>query len=189
MGKYIQCPRCELNWILESDEYCDVCKAEMGIEGFSLLEDEEDEILCPVCGVNYIDRNKKMCTDCLAKSKSNSRLFDGEAEESEVETEGEISVTESQPEAEDGIEKVAFDDIDEGEKFDLYDDAFDDQDDFSSNDFAKETFDEEEEDVDEEEEENNNEIDDFEADFNYDINSVEDIDEDEEEEENNDDDV
>jgi hypothetical protein len=177
MGKYIKCPRCELNWILEADEYCDVCKAELGVEGFSLLEDEEDDILCPVCGVNYIDRNKKMCAECLAKTKSNSRLFDGESDDSDIDADGDIANSETQPESEDGIEKIAFDDIDEGEKFDLYDDAFDDQDDFSSNDFAKEELDEDEED---EEEDSNEEIDDFEADFNYDIDSVEDIDDEEE---------
>ena len=36
MGKYVKCPRCELNWILEENEYCDVCKAELGVEGFTL---------------------------------------------------------------------------------------------------------------------------------------------------------
>ena len=37
MGKYVKCPRCELNWILEENEYCDVCKAELGVEGFTAL--------------------------------------------------------------------------------------------------------------------------------------------------------
>ena len=75
MGKYIKCPRCELNWILEENEYCDVCKAELGMEGFSLLDDEEEELLCPVCGVNYIDHGEKMCADCKAKHKDDDIDF------------------------------------------------------------------------------------------------------------------
>ena len=175
MGKYMKCPRCELNWILETDEYCDVCKAELGMEGFTLLEDEEEDILCPICGINYIERNKKMCADCLAKSKGgNSAYINDSDSESELEGQSE----ETQTDSEDGIEKISFDEIEE-EKFYIYDDAFDDQDDFSANDFGKEEFDEEDE-PEEDEEESNNEDDEFEADFNYDIDSVEDIDEDEE---------
>ena len=64
--------------------------------------------------------------------------------------------------------------------------AYDDQDDFSANDFGKGEFDEDEEI--EEEEEINKEDDEFEADFNYDIDSVEDIDEDEEDLEDTDED-
>ena len=156
----------------------------MGVEGFTLLEDEEDDILCPVCGVNYIERNKKMCAECLAKSKSgnNAYVSDTESDDSEIETQPE----ETQTDNEEGIEKVSFDEIDEEEKFDIYDDAFDDQDDFSANDFVKEGFEEEEEE--EEEEEANPEDDEFEADFNYDIDAVEDIDDDEEDEDLDDDD-
>lgn len=186
MGKYMKCPRCELNWILETDEYCDVCKAEMGMEGFTLLEDEEEDILCPVCGINYIERNKKLCADCLAKSKSGNDAYvnDSDADDSEMGNQPE----ETQNDNEDGIEKISFDEINEEEKFDIYDDAFDDQDDFSANDFGKGEFDEDEE-TEEEEEEVNSEDDDFEADFNYDIDSVEDIDEDEEDEIDEDDEV
>lgn len=176
MGKYMKCPRCELNWILEADEYCDVCKAELGMEGFTLLEDEEDDILCPVCGINYIERNKKMCADCLAKSKSGNSSY---VSDSDSDSDIESQIESPQTDAEDGIEKISFDEIDEEEKFDIYDDAFDDQDDFSANDFGKSEFDEDEE-SEEEEEEVNNEDDEFEADFNYDIDSVEDIDDDEE---------
>ncbi|MDE7208296.1 MAG: hypothetical protein K2O31_00255 [Clostridia bacterium] len=176
MGKYMKCPRCELNWILEADEYCDVCKAELGMEGFTLLEDEEEDILCPVCGINYIERNKKMCADCLAKSKGGNSSYVGDSDsDSDIESQ----IESPQTDTEEGIEKISFDEIDEEEKFDIYDDAFDDQDDFSANDFGKEEFDEEEES--EEDEEVNKEDDEFEADFNYDIDSVEDIDEDEEE--------
>ena len=29
MPKYVKCPRCDLNYMLEGEEYCDVCKAEL----------------------------------------------------------------------------------------------------------------------------------------------------------------
>ena len=41
MGKkYIKCPRCELNYILENEDYCHVCKSEMKHH-----TDADDELL------------------------------------------------------------------------------------------------------------------------------------------------
>ena len=52
--QYIKCPRCELNYILKKDKFCDVCKSEMkaGILEESDMEDfelEEGLELCPIC--------------------------------------------------------------------------------------------------------------------------------------------
>ena len=42
---YIKCPRCELNYMLDTERYCSVCKREM--RG----EDEHEELeLCSACG-------------------------------------------------------------------------------------------------------------------------------------------
>ena len=45
-AKYVKCPRCDLNYMLEGEEYCDVCKAELN-KGpkliFAVDEDEEPE--------------------------------------------------------------------------------------------------------------------------------------------------
>lgn len=178
MGKYIKCPRCELNWIKEEDEYCDVCKAEMGIEGFTLLDDDEDEMLCPVCGVNYIEHGEKMCAECRAKKAEDSDMFDGE----------EDSQQNSNIDEEENIEKISFDELDEEEKLDMYDEAFDDQDDFSANDFSDDdTTVVGDDDFEEEEEEESVSEDDIEDDFNYDIDSVDTSDLDEEEEEEDED--
>lgn len=38
--KYKKCPRCELNYILEDEDYCPVCKAEMKMAGANVSEDE-----------------------------------------------------------------------------------------------------------------------------------------------------
>lgn len=64
--KYIKCPRCELNYILEGEDFCAVCKSEMKhhAEGDDELLDIEDMELCPVCGQNYIKEGEAMCEDC-----------------------------------------------------------------------------------------------------------------------------
>jgi hypothetical protein len=70
---YKKCPRCELNWIKDEDEYCDVCKTELRLKGgIVLIEDDEDEILeeerlCPECKMNYIREDEKMCATCRAE--------------------------------------------------------------------------------------------------------------------------
>ena len=68
---YVKCPRCDLNYISEEQEYCDVCKAELK-KGPKLLfaNDDEEEIdpeateLCPICKQNYIRANEEMCKAC-----------------------------------------------------------------------------------------------------------------------------
>ena len=75
MGKkYIKCPRCELNYILEGEDYCNVCKSEMKhhSEADEDLLDLEDMELCPVCGQNYIREDQTMCDECRGRSKSKS---------------------------------------------------------------------------------------------------------------------
>lgn len=71
---YIRCPRCELNFILKRDKFCNVCKKEMKALGSMGSDDDLDLELCPVCKVNYINPNEDMCAVC-AKEKT---LADGE---------------------------------------------------------------------------------------------------------------
>lgn len=80
MPKYVKCPRCELNYIPEDQEYCDVCKAELNIGGITLLEDEE-ELLCPKCKRNYLEPGEKICSSCASKliiddGDKNPTIFD-----------------------------------------------------------------------------------------------------------------
>lgn len=167
MAKYKKCPRCELNWIPVDEDYCDVCKAELKIGGATLLEDEEDdELLCPICHTNYLVPGEKICSECARKT--------GKGADEEYEKD-------DQPEAKDENE-VSFDELAEEEAWNDYDEPFDDNEDFDSDDYG-ESFDDEEESEDEEEEEYKDDLDD---DFNYDINDVED-DEDEEENDDSDD--
>ena len=83
MGKYKKCPRCELNWIPEEEEYCEICKAELAGK---ILDDDFEEEVCPVCGVNAIEPGEKMCADCRAKADRASEIADEYEEEPQPET-------------------------------------------------------------------------------------------------------
>ena len=78
--RYIKCPRCELNYILSNQDYCEVCKQEMKA-GYQ-DEEEIDELMmeegsiCPICKVNYItDESKGMCDSCY---EENSTISDND---------------------------------------------------------------------------------------------------------------
>ena len=66
---YIKCPRCDFNWIPDTEQYCDICKKELHMStNVSLIGDEVDEdeslVLCPFCKVNYIEEGEEMCMQC-----------------------------------------------------------------------------------------------------------------------------
>ena len=73
MAKYVLCPRCELNYIREGEEYCDVCKAELK-KGpqliFAIDEADEHEMLelCPRCHQNYLRPGEEICSQCAKNS-------------------------------------------------------------------------------------------------------------------------
>ena len=74
MAKYVLCPRCELNYMQEGEEYCDVCKAELklGPQLIFAVDDEEensDEKLCPYCKRTYIAEDEDMCEQCREERK------------------------------------------------------------------------------------------------------------------------
>ncbi len=94
MNKYIKCPRCELNFIIEGkQEYCDVCIAEMKgnkLE-FADLEDEELEAelenesmeLCPVCGINNMRFGESMCEACKKQSEYEEDIVEDDEQDEE----------------------------------------------------------------------------------------------------------
>lgn len=76
-AQYIKCPRCELNYIMKKDKFCDVCKAEMKagiLEENELDELDEDLDLCPICRVNYIQDGETMCSTCLEEQAESGDL-------------------------------------------------------------------------------------------------------------------
>lgn len=82
MGKYKRCPRCELNWITEDKDLCEVCKAEL--EGELIIDDDED-ILCPRCKQNYLEPGESICSSCItaaaeaADSEESGAVVDAES--------------------------------------------------------------------------------------------------------------
>lgn len=57
---FVKCPRCELNYMLDTEKYCSVCSREMKGE----QKDEPFE-MCPVCGENPVLPGKEVCLFCL----------------------------------------------------------------------------------------------------------------------------
>ena len=138
MAKYKKCPRCEINYILENEDYCEICKQEL--KGARLSadvesddEDEEDADLCPVCRKNYLNDGEKVCSACARTDEyDNSSLTDDIDEEepdvpdedidSSDEDDWELSLEEMQDEE---FADDTFDDSDASED-DEYDEEEDD---------------------------------------------------------------
>ena len=81
MGKYKKCPRCDLNYMLQDEEMCDICKAELGLDSQivlldDIIDEEEPLKLCPVCKTSYIGLEEDMCENCMSNYKraDNSEL-------------------------------------------------------------------------------------------------------------------
>ena len=84
---YKKCPRCELNYIKYTEQYCKVCLVDMGkLAGDHILDDEildEDLRLCPECGENYLEEGEELCYACRIEqmkqlsSKDSMGLDDG----------------------------------------------------------------------------------------------------------------
>ena len=58
--KFVKCPRCELNYITESERYCKVCLREM--KGDSAQDEVE---LCSVCNEAPALPGRDVCLFCL----------------------------------------------------------------------------------------------------------------------------
>lgn len=73
--KYKRCSRCGLNYILESESLCSVCKDEL-VGKKSIFDDESySELICPYCEKNPIDIDDVMCSECRAKrSKKGGKM-------------------------------------------------------------------------------------------------------------------
>ena len=57
----VKCPRCELNWMNDTDEMCSVCRREVRGESeqFEMLE------MCSECGENPVVPGHELCASCL----------------------------------------------------------------------------------------------------------------------------
>ena len=129
----IKCPRCELNYMLDTDKMCSVCKRE--VRG----ESEQDEMLelCSECGENPVVPGQELCAYCLKELAQ--RDSDTQSEETVVtdtSTIGGIDSVSTMDEIEldlsEGMDDESFAEDDDG--FFGDDDDEDDEDDMSGED-------------------------------------------------------
>lgn len=127
----VKCPRCELNYMNDTDKMCSVCRKEVRgeTEPFEMIE------LCSECGENPVVPGQELCASCLKEQARRSETMDGD------------EVIEHEP-ANIEIDSVAtMDEIEIDIGGDLDDEVFADNPDFVDDE------DDEDEDEDEEEEE------------------------------------
>ena len=77
MMRLRKCPRCELNYIQEDEDYCKVCKREM--KGEDVAEEVE---MCTVCNERPVMPGKDICLFCYKEMQQSNRDSvdnDGEA--------------------------------------------------------------------------------------------------------------
>ena len=82
---FVLCPRCELNYIEEEEEYCKICKAEMGlIDPSEVFMPEDEEVgennLCPLCKINYVEEGEEMCVVCKREKEEKEAAEKAEEE-------------------------------------------------------------------------------------------------------------
>ena len=80
--KLVKCPRCELNYITETEKYCKVCLREM--KGDAPKEEIE---LCSVCTETPALPGRDVCVFCLKEMNGNDvRTGDNQEAEETVDT-------------------------------------------------------------------------------------------------------
>ena len=67
---YIKCPRCHLNYILDTEKFCKVCLVDMhklsqeSVISEDFGEENEELRLCPECHENYLEEGEDLCYAC-----------------------------------------------------------------------------------------------------------------------------
>lgn len=88
----IKCPRCELNYIQDTQDLCEICKK--GIKG----GDEAPEI-CIECGERPVMPGEELCRVCLrdalGKAASAVPVISEDGEEAELDEEEEVFIPEA----------------------------------------------------------------------------------------------
>ena len=101
MKKYVQCPRCELNYITTpGDKYCKVCMREMKGEG-----GQDDVEMCSVCNENPALPGRDICLFCLKEMNAQAAESVGAASDDSGEGDGETEKQQRQQEIKDEATK------------------------------------------------------------------------------------
>ena len=72
----VKCPRCELNYMNDTDVMCSVCRREVRGESeqFEMIE------LCSECGENPVVPGQELCASCLKEQARRDNIDDEEEE-------------------------------------------------------------------------------------------------------------
>lgn len=65
-----KCPRCELNYIRDDEQLCNVCKRHMKGE----VETDDVVTICTECGENPAVRGSELCAMCLREARRQENL-------------------------------------------------------------------------------------------------------------------
>lgn len=76
---FIKCPRCELNYIREEEQYCSVCKREMKGEVHEDLFE-----MCSICNENPVMPGKDVCLMCYKEMNQQQGLRDDSGDDSDT---------------------------------------------------------------------------------------------------------
>lgn len=105
----IKCPRCELNYIQDTEGYCKVCKREMKGE----VQREEIE-MCTICNEAPALPGKDACLFCLKEMNANKNENNEDVvrvDESALDIDPVSGMDEIIPEMDDNIPEREFDEI------------------------------------------------------------------------------
>ncbi len=74
-----KCPKCELNYVRDGEEYCEVCKRELKrtqARGRHTDDDADDDevVMCSECGEVPAVRGGDLCPSCLKEKKRQVEL-------------------------------------------------------------------------------------------------------------------
>lgn len=72
--KYKKCPRCDMNYVSETQNFCTICLAEMS--GKSTNFDPIEWDFCPFCEKNKLKNGEEMCKKCMEKRRKNTSCDD-----------------------------------------------------------------------------------------------------------------
>ena len=70
----VKCPRCELNYMNDTDKMCSVCRREVRGESAQCEMIE----LCSECGENPVVPGQELCASCLKEQARRGETMDGD---------------------------------------------------------------------------------------------------------------
>ena len=139
-----KCPRCELNYIKDDEQFCSVCRRSMKGE----TENEDAVVMCTECGENPAVKGGELCAICLRevrRQESLEKLADSRKKGEAVDELGDVEMDELE------VEVPIDNDIPEMELKEIDKELGEDMDDQGEEDEEAETSQEEREEPDEEE--------------------------------------